>query len=79
MDKMRGKQPLVCIVLSCKSCPLSKPNDNTHAESRADYEPHSSGDGFDRSRLIRDRRAFSSRVRFLALRGTRVGTRLAGR
>ena len=41
--------------------------------------PHSSIAAFDRSRLIRERRAFSSKVRFFALRGTRVGTRLAGR
>jgi hypothetical protein len=79
MDKMRGKQSPRLHRVNLVRCPLSKPNDNTHAESRADYEPHSSGDGFERSRLIRDRRAFSSRVRFLTLRGTRVGTRLAGR
>ena len=40
---------------------------------------YSSRDGFVRSRLICERRDFSSSVRFFALRGLRVGTRLAGR
>jgi len=40
---------------------------------------HSSGDGFERNRLICERRAFSLSVRFLALRGIRVGTRFTGR
>ena len=39
----------------------------------------SSVEGFERNRLVCERRAFSSSVRFFALRGTRVGTRLAGR
>jgi hypothetical protein len=39
----------------------------------------SSGNGFDLNRLISDRRAFSSIVRFFELGGTRVGTRFAGR
>jgi hypothetical protein len=43
------------------------------------FEPYSSIDAFDRRRLMRDRRAFSSRVRFFAPRDLRVGTRLAGR
>jgi hypothetical protein len=45
----------------------------------APHAAHSSGDVFDRNRLICERRAFSSSVRFFALRGTCVGTRLAGR
>lgn len=40
---------------------------------------HSSVDGFERNRLMCERRAFSSSVRFFALRGTRVGTLCAGR
>ena len=40
---------------------------------------HSSDDGFERNRLICERRAFSSSVRFLTLRGITVGTRFAGR
>lgn len=40
---------------------------------------HSSVDGFARNRLIFERRAFSSRARFFAPRGIRVGTRFAGR
>lgn len=43
------------------------------------FEYYSSIDAFDRSRLIRERRALSSRVRFFAPRDLRVGTRLAGR
>ena len=42
-------------------------------------QAHSSRDGFARSRLIFDRRAFYSRVRSFALRGTRVATRFGGR
>jgi len=45
------------------------------APSRA----QSSANGLERNRLTCERRAFSSSVRFLALRGTRVGTRVAGR
>jgi hypothetical protein len=45
----------------------------------APHPAHSSGDGFERNRIIRERRAFSSSVRFLAVRETRVGTRFAGR
>lgn len=41
--------------------------------------PYSSRDGFERKRLICERRDFSSSVRFFALRGMRVRTRLAGR
>ena len=44
-----------------------------------DLSGHSSVDGFERNRLICERRAFSSKVRFFALRGMGVGTRLAGR
>src|SRR5260370_334906 len=40
---------------------------------------HSSCDGFDLNRFICERLAFSLRVRFFILCGTRVGTRLAGR
>lgn len=40
---------------------------------------YSSADGLERKRLMFERRDFSSRVRFFALAGTRVGTRLAGR
>jgi hypothetical protein len=40
---------------------------------------HSSSDRFERRRLISERRAFSSSVRFLALREIRVGMRAAGR
>jgi hypothetical protein len=40
---------------------------------------HSSREGFERSRLICERRAFSSSVRFFAPREIRVATRFLGR
>src|SRR6266404_5655527 len=40
---------------------------------------HSFCDGFDRNRFTCERRVFSSSIRIFTLRGTRVGTRLAGR
>jgi len=58
------------------ACPRCASADEEQLDGKVFELTHSPPVGFDRSRLICDRRAFASSVRFLALRGTRVGTRL---